>query len=53
VRRAEPHEYRRADGIRRAALGQPAGHRLADIDWRQGEITVRGKGSRASSKMTA
>jgi len=31
VRRAQPHEYRRAGGIRRAAPGQPAGHRLADI----------------------
>jgi len=32
MRRAQPHEYRQADGIRRAAPSQPAGHRLADVD---------------------
>jgi hypothetical protein len=31
MRRPQPHEYRRADGVSRAAPGQPAGHRLADV----------------------
>ena len=31
MRRAQPHEHRRAGGVPRAAPGQPAGHRLAGV----------------------